>query len=406
MGLLILGLSLLLNPPAPAQGQEDLPEWKIDPYTENQRERFEAAGYAEYHRFLVTDSLGTSAIMATLGEVEMIWVESAHFKIGCSLPAYKIPTDKIQKEKLAVELDRLREKLPEIPKKVKILDRWLRVHLFAQRLEDQYQDFLDMMHVTADDFPDSGGQRVNGKVMGDGPYFGQKRKFIVLLCEKKSTIHRFASTYCGGQFQQDSPITHNFPRASCMLYGTCNELADGYFYDDSRLHCNVAFGLAHNMLRAYRGYRHELPVWLIEGVAHCYVNTVDERYHNFSRIKDAYPNERKLWQWQPRVRNLVRHEAFLPFTEIARWTTVDDWRIGHHMNLWSRVDYLSQLEGDGMARFIDRMSDLYQVRPGLQVTTDQIMQRQDEVFSEIWSFTIEELDARWVEWVEDTYPKK
>jgi hypothetical protein len=404
--LLGLGLLLLASPPASAQKQEDLPKWKIDPYTNNEPERYKAAGYENYHRFMVTDQLGTTEVMQALGDLEMIWVETKHFKIGSTLKEFKIPADKIQKERIAEEVGRLRVKMPEVPKKVKKLDPWLRVHLYAQRLEEEYIAIQELLSVTDESFPTSPGTYIKGRYMGEGVYMGQKNKFIVLLTTKKSTLHRFAQRWCDANFQADSPVAHNFHTAGCMLYGTSPELADGYFYDDARLHMNLCFGVAVNMLLGYKGYMFDIPIWIKEGIAHCYVNSIDARYHNFSLIKDQFPNEKKLWKWEPRVRKLVQNEAFIPVSEIMTWTAPDDFRIGHHMNIWSRVDYLIKSDRERFASFVGAMKDKFQVRGGTVITPEMMLERQVKTFQQVYNMTPEEFDLQWSAWVLETYPKK
>jgi hypothetical protein len=404
--LIGLGLLLLTNPPASAQSQEDLPEWKVDPYTNNEPERYKAAGYEKYHRFMVTDDLGTTEVMNVLGNLEMIWVETEHFKIGSTLPEIKIPSDKISKTRILEEVERLRPKFDELPKKVKKLDPWLRVHLYAQRMEEEYDYLQELLGVTDKDFPKAAGEWVKGKYMGEGPYMGQKNKFVVLLTQKKSTLHRFAQRWCDANFTADSPIAHNFQKAGCMIYGTSPELADGYFGEDARLHTNLAFGTAVNIVLGYKGYMFDTPVWVKEGIAHHYVNQIDPRYHNFSFIKDQFPNEKKLWKWEPRVRKLVDKEAFMPASTVMDWRAVDDFRIGHHMNLWSRVDYLIRTDRKRFASFVGEVKDFLRAPAGEVVTIDMVMERQMKAFQHIYGMTPEEFDQKWAAWVMETYSKK
>ena len=401
-----LGLLLLASPPVSAQEQEDLPKWKLDPYTNNEPELYKAAGYESYHRFMVTDDLGTTEIMNVLGDLKMIWVETEHFKIGSTLGEIKMPTDKITKKRITEEIERLRVKFPEMPKKFRKLDPWLRVHLYAQRLEDEYDYIQELLGVTDKDFPKNSGDWVRGKYMGEGPYMGQKNKFIALLATKKSTLHRFAQHWCDSNFTPESPIAHNFHKSSCMLYGTSPELADGYFHDDGRLHTNLAFGTAINLVLGYKGYMFDTPIWIKEGIAHHYVNQVDERYHNFTFIKDQYPNEKKLWKWEPRVRKLVGNEAFMPFETVMSWTENSTFRIGHHMNMWSRVDYLIKTDRELFAKFVGDVKDYLRAPAGEVVTIEMVMKRHDELFQKLYKMTPAEFDEQWSEWVLDNYAKK
>ena len=403
--LIGLGLLLLASPPASAQKQEDLPKWKLDPYTNNEPERYKAAGYEAYHRMMVTDELGTTEIMQALGDLEMIWVETEHFKIGSTLGGQKIPADKISKKRILEEIEELRPKFTDFPKKIKKLDPWLRVHLYALRLEKEYDYIQELLGVTDADFPKAAGEWVKGKYMGEGPYMGQKNKFVVLLTTKKSTLHRFAQRWCDGNFTPESPIAHNFQQAGCLIYGTSPELADGYFHEDARLHTNLAFGVAVNMVLGYKGYMFDTPVWIKEGIAHHYVVEVDDRYHNFSFIKDQFPNEKKLWKWEPRVRKLVKNEATMPMATIMGWKTPDNFRIGHHMNLWSRVDYSIKTDRKRFASFVGEVKDYLRSADG-RVTIDMVMERQAKAFKHVYNMTPEEFDAKWSAWVMETYAKK
>lgn len=406
LGLFAL-IFVLTSPPASSQEREDLPKWKIDPYTQNEAEAYKAAGYERYHRVMLHEDLSVTEVMQVLGELEMNWVETEHFVIGCDLPKYKIPGDKILKERIADEYVRLRVKLPELPKKVpKTLDPWLRLHLYAQRCEDIYARLQEVLAVTDASFPAGRNEMVGGEYRGEGPYLGQRGKFIVLLTEKKSTLHRFANTWCNGNFQSESPIVHNFFQQWTLLYGTSPQLAEGYLGNDARLHANLVHGLVHAMLGGYKGYLHDLPVWLREGIAHCLVNEIEPRYHNFVQITDQFPNEKKLWIWEPRVRNLVKNEAALPFATVSAWMTPDNFRIGQHLNLWSRVHYLMQSDPAKFASFVAKMKAPIKVPGGTSVTAEQVMERQAEAWKLIYDMDFAAFDEAWSEWVLDTYSKK
>ena len=406
LGLFAL-IFALTSPPASSQEREDFPKWKIDPYTQNEAEAYKAAGYVRYHRVMVHEDLSVTEVMQVLGELEMNWVETEHFVIGCDLPKYKIPGDKILKERIAAEYLRLREKLPELPKKApKTLDPWLRLHLYAQRCEDTYARLQEVLAVTDASFPAGRNESVDGEYRGEGPFLGQRGKFVVMLTEKKSTLHRFANTWCNGNFQSESPIVHNFFQQWTLLYGTSPQLAEGYLGNDARLHANLVHGLVHAMLGGYKGYLHDLPVWLREGIAHCLVNEIEPRYHNFVQITDQFPNEKKLWIWEPRVRNLVKNEAATPFSKVSTWMAPDNFRIGQHLNLWSRVHYLMQHDPAKFASFVAKMKAPIKVPGGTSVTAEQVMERQAEAWKLIYDLDLDAFDEAWGDWVLDTYSKK
>ena len=385
---------------------ENQPKWKEDPYTENEPEQWKAAGYTDYGRFLWAGDHGTTEIEKTLGAVQIVWVETKHFQIGCSLPPYKLPPDKKQREKINEELDRLREKFPSIPKKVRRMDRWLRCHLYAQRLEETWEEFTKILGVDDSSFPTGPGNLVNGKFMGQGPYLGQKSKFTVMLLQKESTLGRYCKRFAPG-YTHGGTKTHNFFASGSLFYGTCTELAEGYLADDSKLHCNVVSGVIHNLTNGLKGYTHKLPLWMEEGLAHWFVERVDERYHMFSKTKETFPNEKKLWKWRPRIRKLAKFgvEAYPSGKRLFTWKNLDGLSIAHHMMFWSKVDYLLQKDPQQFGEFLLAMSDPI-FKPGEAPHIDKVINTQETVFPRVFGVDFDGFEAAWNEWVLDEYPTK
>jgi len=66
--------------------------------------------------------------------------ETEHFRIGCSLRKVALPQDQDKRHYLYGRTQRLKKRLPKIDDHPKNLDPWLRLHLFAQRAEEQYAD--------------------------------------------------------------------------------------------------------------------------------------------------------------------------------------------------------------------------------------------------------------------------
>ena len=72
-------------------------------------ELMQAAGYISKGPFPWGDKHDSAQIEHVLGkEVKLLWLETAHFRIGCSLTPFKIPKDREEKEHLLAELVGLR----------------------------------------------------------------------------------------------------------------------------------------------------------------------------------------------------------------------------------------------------------------------------------------------------------
>jgi hypothetical protein len=61
---------------------------KVDPYTLGEAETLARVGHASFGPFLWGDGHSTAQVEQELGGVPLIWVETAHFKLGSSLPEY------------------------------------------------------------------------------------------------------------------------------------------------------------------------------------------------------------------------------------------------------------------------------------------------------------------------------
>jgi len=242
---MILGLLGGILPPLVAQhGRPRKPtpsaELPPDPYTEaDPTVLMAAAGELSHGPFPWADHHGTRKIEEALGDVAPIWIETAHFKLGCTLSAYKIPPgDKVQRDKVRAELEDLAQVLPAVDPKTRRLDRWLRAHLYAQRLERIYSDLEGVWGVEDQDFPTAPGRQVGADYRGEGPYLGQRGKYLILLFEKESSFARYWGRFVGGA--GDRPMRHNFAASDSLFFGTAAEFFDGFLKDDTALHAHLA----------------------------------------------------------------------------------------------------------------------------------------------------------------------
>ena len=184
--------------------------WKEDPYTKNDDAAMKKAGYVSFGPFTWCEDHDTNDIKKSFPALEMLFVETAHFKIGSSLPAYTLPKGKrkLEWKILGEELTRLKKILPNVDPKLRTLDPWLRLHVFAMRMEEIYADFSRRLNVTDADFPKIASKPVadlnfkrrpydpedrSREFMGQGPYLGMRGKFLVLLMRKGGNLNRYAA---------------------------------------------------------------------------------------------------------------------------------------------------------------------------------------------------------------------
>ena len=160
----------------------------------------------------------------------------------------------VKSARFGKEISRLRKKLSKVPKKVKKLDPWLRVHLTAQRAEEEYQRFLKDFDID----PDKCEAELGGK------WIGRRHKFLVLLVEKEDTLARYSGNYTG----QSARIAthHHFKENDAFFFGMSFEsFAEGDRVDTD-YYSSFASGLYESFLHAY-GRPYQLPWWYTQAVS-------------------------------------------------------------------------------------------------------------------------------------------
>lgn len=407
--LLALGLGLGLCPGAQAQDAgEERPEWRVDPYTGNEPDAWAAVGYARGERFNFGDDHGNKDVEELLGTVQLRWVETAHFRIGSSLPEVKIHKD--EKKRLKDELDRLSERLPKLKSNAKTLDPWLRLHLYAMRLEDHYSRFQSLLGLTDADFPGPNGRAPAGAPQrGNGPYLGMKEKFPVLLLEKKSSLGRYVNRWGGVSGSAgESPQILTFNGLGCMGYAVAWELFSDSAWDfDSGLHANLAWSMTQVFAASFKGYTHRLPIWFTMGLGNAFQRDVDPRYPTLFGVERAMDLAVKEWDWPPKVRARVKNEAFSSLDEMFRWRANEPRAFSDCLMAWSKVDWmLAHNEQGQFARFMDLVSDAVPAPRGKAPSDADVEAAARAALQTAWGLDPAAFDMAWAEWVVDTYPKK
>ena len=379
--------------PQDGGGMEEFEE--VDPYTENDPEKMRALGYESYGPFEWLKGEHTPEVTEKIGAIPILWVETAHFRIGSSLNTYKIPGDRIEKDRLKDEIDRLRDKLGKLKAPKRELDPWLRLHLYAQRLEELYAAFLADFELTEADFADK------------GPHLGQKRKFRVLLAERKSEYARHAAQYL--DFVNDSSYRFGWSGAE-MGFATNDETQRGFWVGvtgvpfDSVLYASVASSMAQVFVDAYRANDYGAPEWLRRGYSHFATRRFDERYMTDAGYLPGQNVGDDDWVWEPRVSNLVKNDFFVSTADAFAWTRETKLNKRDHLIAWSRVDYLlREAEGD-RAAFL-RAVCLPPPKGAPDVARNALVMRQSKALQDAFGVTPDELDEAWAEWVDDEYEK-
>ncbi len=381
------------------EGQGRTPRPEVDPYTRGDPAALERAGYVSFGPFPWGDQHNNEQLADVLGGEPLIWVETAHFRIGSSLDVYDFPSDRVERKRLTAELERLEEKLPDIKAKVKKVDPWLRMHLYAMRLEDLYASFLEEFSLRAEEFPAYPG----APYMGKGRYLGMSNKFVVLLLEKKSALARYTSTFAGATW--DNSYRYYFSKSDNFFFGISYESLEGSYQNDLALHYALVYGMVQNLASGVRGYSHDGPEWWKKGLASWFARRIDERCLLYTAGKGETIREEKEARWEPKVRARVEHGFFPSTEEMFGWKDAGEWEFSQHMIAWSRVDYIMRRD-DKTARNL--LIDLQEPVPWTgDISRDALVVKQfDRAFRTATGQDPAAFDKAWAAWVRANYAKK
>ncbi len=354
-----------------AQAQEPLPPPQ-DPFTGAQQKAMQALGVVAYAPLRWADDLSTADVDRVLGESRILWLETEHFRIGSTLKAIDVPEDAVARKDALAECARLGKKFGKMPKRPKKFDAWYRLHLYAQRAEDLYADFAQMVGSP------------NGATAA-GPFLGLPDKYLILLFEKKSDLARYADRFCGRAITGSMRHLHEKSRQELVIATAESDPP----LDEAALHSQVNYLLGSALVDGLDGRTSSTPEWLRLGIAYGYsrqvtTNLVTVTMHEDERID---PQSQHLWREKMYAR--AQHEQLLvPFEQL---TSASDFGFYSSIQAWSRVDYLRQLDVHKLGALL--------IACKKNLTTA----RQQQALEELFGFAGATFDGKWREWVLKTY---
>ncbi|MFO1051700.1 MAG: hypothetical protein U1F36_05765 [Planctomycetota bacterium] len=390
-----------------AQEKDEPRRAEPDPWIKDDDGALARLGYVAVGRIPFGDGHDSVRMQEDLGELPLLFVETAHFRLCCELPAFDMPRDKERRARLLPELEALSRKLPKLdPRKLRSVDPWLRAHLFAQRLEDLYSEFARIAGVEDAAFPPAdqtfyfrgdAPPRWRDPWMGRGPFLGQRGKFLVALFRKTSTCGRYLSTFTGAG--RDSPTRWYFEKSDAALFATAIDFADGAYRDDEALYAHVIHNVTHCLIDALRGYSYDVPVWWSEGLCHWLRREHCPEHNDFEAIKETDKRAYTVFDWPEKVRQRVGNGLVRPLHDIGDRFRCDDFDLVDHMTCWSRVDFLlSQFPAERFAAFLRGMKGLVDAR-GAAPSPEQVCAAQRKLIEEVFGCDPDRLDEQWREWV-------
>lgn len=373
----------------------------VDPYTSGASARSEHTGYVGHGPFTLWDGVTTTDVEAVVGR-RLLWVETAHFKLGSTLETYRTATgDPREERKLGEELKQLKRTLQRINPATNKLDPWLRLHLFAARLEFEHAEFVRNFPLLPADFPAADEPIPSDAPRGRGPYLGQARKQVVLLLEKRSHYGRVNARWFQPEERQSARM--RMPGGGMLSIVCAEALVELGYRQDSAVHSVVAADLAYNFVDGLQDKGYWSPLWFKTGLAHVSSRRIDAEVVVYG-TGTLRQRDRDAANWESRVLGLVANDYATGWMEMMACTSWEQLTGPAHMILWSRVTWMLSLPDVDRRAWILGIIEPFHGRVG-QERDRAILRNAMEVMQQSFGRNAEQMDADWRRWVRATYKR-
>jgi glutaredoxin len=393
--LLASALVLFASAPDPAGVEtKSFEDPATCPWCHNDPELLKKAGLVNHGPFPY-GKFDTAKVHEILPECDIRWVETEHFRIGFGLGAQKVKLE--EKKKILAELTRLKEFFPDVKPEIQTLDPWMRTHLYAQRCEDIYKHFIELMKIGDKRFKGAAGGQTAGGYMGEGQYLGMREKYEVLVLPKEAAHLAFLMAE-GGLPIRMGQRWHFIERGAISIICHAQQ---GRLRTDQALHGHIAFNLAHNLLDGLNHYSYDTPVWFHEGLAHFMEREVDPDYNSFDAGEGSTADTSSKSDWRPEVLKLITTEKAPRLAELLSLATYAELKLPHHFTTWSMVDFLIKEKPAEFAKFIWLIKNNLDEK-GLP-TGANLAEWHRKAFKEAFGWNYQEFDDAWKAWAKEAY---
>lgn len=372
------------------------PEKEVCPYCNDDPALMAKAGIVNHGPFDFGEN-GSERAEQLLAAYDIKWIQSKHFEIGFAIGGWKIKDE--EKKKFRAELEKLAEALPKVDPKVRVVDPWLRAHLYAQRCEEIYARFEQLMGVDDSMFPDgSKAWDMKGKYMGEGPFIGHKGKFEVLLVPAEAAC----IMYLKNEFGLTTKLTQRWHIITKDTLSLVIHTTQGQLREDMALHGHLAFNLAINLLDAFKHYSYDTPIWLREGLAHFMEREIGTKYNTFDSSEGSVAAMTNKAKWEPEVRKLLATNEAPRMAQLVNMKDYSDLTLPIHFATWSMVDYLVKTNPKGFACLNDALHGRVNAQ-GFADGSNLVDVHRDKFKECLGYTTYQDFDAAWAAWVEASY---
>lgn len=320
-----------------------------------------------------------------------VFLETDHLRLATNLGPTKLSVK--ERKRIAADLDRLREVFPDLPKKPKKLDPWLRMHLLAMKCEDFYARFQAVLQVDDDDFTES--RDFDGPFMGDGKFLGEKEKFELIWHKTRKTHQLYTRDLMGGSVT-DALRWHLSPEHKLIASIPAE---DGDLSQDVWLYPHTVHLMSHLFLCAYKHFSYDPPIWLDEGLAHVMEREVNPLSTTIDGDEGSGPHRGGHQDWSGMDAKLAKKTKIPSLAEMMRWNAFHDLDETAHRTAWSKVRFLVNEHPDKFARFVGGIKG--QLDDKGYPSGKDLVGLQRRLLKEIWGWSPAQLDGAWNIWARE-----
>ena len=386
---------LLLGLAAPLAAQKEKPPRNAPEncsWCRGDRETMRGAGIVSHGGFEFAAPPGTTAsVDQFFGGKDIYWIESAHFKLGLCVGIHKVGPD--EAKAVRAELTELHEVLREVDPKAKVLDPFMRTHLYAHRVEKTWKRFLELMQVEESIFPQLGDVWLIGTpYLGEGPYIGMKGKFELLVLPTAGDQVPFLKKQYGLSITR-TQRWHDLTRGSLIVV---TNVMENELFEDQKIYGHVVFNLSINLLDGFKHYSYDTQCWLREGLGHYMEREINPRFNTYDASEGSLGVKVNKEDWDEEVKQLITAGKAPRVAELTGLKTYAEFEMRHHYACWSMTKFMITTNPQGYGCLNGMLHG--RKRADGMPDAENLLDVQRTAFVECFGMTYPQFDEAWRVW--------
>lgn len=386
--LLLLTAALPAHASQKAKERRNLPQ--NCPWCHGDPELMRAAGIVSHGGFEF-GAHDTAWADKFFGGKDIYWIESAHFELGLALGAHKVGPE--ESNEVRAELADLAKVLRDVDPKTRVLEPFMRAHLYALRVEKLYARFQEVMDVQDSDFPNGRSVWLLGTpYRGEGPYLGQKGKFELLVLPTAADQVGFLMEQFGLSVKRTQ--RWNVVERDSLIVVT--NVSENELHSDGQIYNHVVFNLTINLLDGFEHYSYDTPCWLREGLGHFMEREIDPRFNTFDASEGSHGVRVNKENWDSEVKQLVTGGKAPRVAEMGALKTYAEFEQRHHYACWSMTRFMIETNPKGYACLTAEIHG--RKRADGMPDAENLLDVQRTAFGDCLNMSYAQFDEAWRAW--------